>query len=224
MHDQPTGTYLDPAIPTCQLAEPQSNPNSMTDVDFALLVQAIREEGFADTIVVRALTTPTGTDQTVYEVIDGVHRLRACREAGIETMSAYVYPEGTCSDAKAKALQVGRNKLRGTMNLTEVARGLSEAGVGEAGFTHLAGYTEADFQDLVGLLTPTEAEDLLADDIAPPTVVEEPEPQEAAPAVFELTVTFSSVDDLKNAKRLLAKAAPGRSRDLAKGLKAVLGL
>jgi len=217
--------YLDPAIPLEQIAPSPQNPNEMEPQDYQFLVRSAREEGFLDTIVVRALSTPEGTEHTVYQVLDGEHRWKAAQEAGLTHISAWVYPEGTCDDAKAKAIQVGRNRVRGRMDLTAVAEGLMEAGVGEAGLAHLAGYTDADYGDLMELLVPTTGEDLLEDDIAVPRVVEdEPPTERAAPAVFELLVVFDTVEDLKAVQKRLKKAAPGRSRNMAQGLKAVLGL
>jgi ParB-like chromosome segregation protein Spo0J len=211
---QPTGTYL-AAIPTHQLVEPPDNPNRMSEVTFHRLRRAIGQEGFNTTIVVRDL------GGGLFEIIDGCHRLQAARDLGLAEVAAWVYPEGTCSDAKAKALQIGFNAITGEPDLTAVAKAMDEYGLLDSGLVELAGYGLADAEALIAALKPVDLDDL--DSPAIPSQVDNEEGAGPAP-VFELTLAFRSREELATAKRVLRKAAPGKSKDLAEGFMRLAGL
>lgn len=211
------------SVPVCQIAPAPSNPNEWDPKKFEHLKQSMEEEGCNSAIVLRALSTPVGTPFTVYQICDGEHRWKAASAVGIEDISAYVYEEGECSDAKARAIQVGFNNLRGAMNLTEVAKTLAEFDL--SGMEHLAGYTPAEVLDLTTLLVAPSAEDLLGDGMAPAPMVE-PDPDDdagVAAGVFELTISLPTAADLRNVRKAL-KAAGGKAKDPGKGLLKVLGL
>ncbi len=211
-----------PQVPTCQIAPAPSNPNSWDDAKFAQLVQAIDDEGFNSVILLRAVSPPMDTEFTVYQVSDGEHRWRAAQEPDLEHVPAYVYPEGACSDAKARALQVGFNNLRGDMDLTSVAKALAEFDL--AGMEHLTGYTAEGMAELTALLTPPSAEDLLGEGMTPPTpAAAEPEEPGTAAGVFELTISLASGDDVREVRKRLKKAG-GKSKDMGRGLLKVLGI
>lgn len=200
-------------LPLTALTEPPANPNSMAPAHFALLVEGIRREGLNTAILARDL----GDDRI--EIIDGVHRIRAAREAGILEASVYVYPPGGCSDAQAAAMQIGFNRLRGDLDLTAVARTLAELDMVELDLAVLAGYQDMEAQALIDSLAQIDPMDLVALD---QPVTEQP--GEAGPApVFDLVVKFQTRDELAAAKKVLRKAA-GRGGSLARGLQALAGL
>lgn len=178
-----------------------------------MLVEGVRREGLNSAVVAREL--PNG----VVEIIDGVHRVRAAREAGVDQVAAYVYPLGACSDAQAAAMQIGFNRLRGELDLTAVARQLATWDLVAEDLAVLAGYSDLEAQLLVDSLTPPTTDDLMGLDPTP-----EPAQESDGPApVFELALRFASRAELQAVKKALRKSA-GKSKDMAKGLLATLGL
>ena len=173
--------------------------------------------GFNTSVVVREL------GGGLFEIIDGCHRVRAARDLGITEIPAWVYPEGACTDAKAKALQIGFNAITGGPDLTAVARALEEYQLVDCGLSELAGYDQTDAEALIAALQPADWDQA---DPAPAVVVdvEESPPDDAPPAVFELVLAFRSRQELTTARRLLQKAAPGKSKDLVAGFHRLAGL
>lgn len=215
LYTQPTGTYL-AALPVVDLAEPPDNPNRMSAVTYQRLSRAIGSEGFNTSVVCREL------GGGLFEIIDGCHRVRAARDLGVTEIPAWVYPEGSCTDAKAKALQIGFNAITGEPDLTAVARALEAYSLVDCGLAELAGYGPEDAAALIAALTPMD----FGDDPMPaqPADVEEPELDDGPPPVFELTLAFRSRQELTAARRVLQRAAPGKSKDLASGFNRLAGL
>lgn len=210
---QPTGTYL-AAIPLVSLAEPPDNPNRMSEVTYHRLRRAIGQEGFNTAILAREV------GGGLFEIIDGCHRVSAARELGLVEVPAWVYPEGQCDDRKAKALQIGFNAITGEPDLTAVARALEEFDLAGDGLVELAGYGVTDAEALIAALHPPDLGDLGGGMPSEPAE----EPAAGPPPVFEITLAFSSRDELAAVKRVLRKSAPGKTKDLAAGLLRLAGL
>jgi ParB family chromosome partitioning protein len=82
------------------------------------LADAIRAQGVIEPLLVRALSQ-TGTDGARYELIAGERRLRAAREAGLETVPAVVRE---LDDRTALEVSLVENLAREDLNAIEEAR------------------------------------------------------------------------------------------------------
>lgn len=198
------------AVALDRLCEPVDNPNQMSPDDFARLVEAIRKFGFLQPVLVRAV----GND---FELVDGVHRVRAAREAGLTEVPCVLADSVTAGEARA--LQIGMNKLRGELNLADVAASI--ASLVEEGWTTdeltVTGYSEEEIAELIKVAT-TDDEDALAG--ASATAPEEPVEQPPKPYVLELE--FATRAELQRVKRVLRKAAGGKGKPLSDGMLALV--
>ena len=205
------------------LVEPAENPNEMDEQTYALLVLAIKRVGFLQPVLVRpalAADAPllVGTTLTLEEafvIVDGVHRVRAAREAGRVTLPCVVT---SLDRAEARAVQIGMNKMRGTQDLAVVARAL--AALKAEGWTSVeltvTGFPVDEVEALVRS-TLASADDAVMRDPAGGL----PEIEQEAPTVrpFLLELTFATRDELADVKKKLRKAAGGgRGADLSAGL------
>jgi len=200
--------------PTTHLHVRKFNPNSMSPGEYALLVASIRKLGFLQSLLVRPLEGKPGH----FEVVDGAHRLKAAKECGMKVVPCVVR-EGTEDDV-AGVLQIGMNKLRGSLDLG--AAGMAIADLADAGWSvpdlTVTGFTQEEITDLLNLARQT-AETVLANaDIPPPDV-----PPAPAPESFTLEIPFASADDAKRAKRALRKVA-GKGGSLGDALLRTLAL
>jgi len=102
-----------------QIKENNWNPNEIDEFEFSILVQNIKDNkiGYSQPIEVRQ------TAKTQYEVVDGAHRLRACKEAGLTQIECVV---SDYDDTNAKLQTLAKNKLRGTINLIKAANLIAE--------------------------------------------------------------------------------------------------
>jgi ParB family chromosome partitioning protein len=75
------------AVADCIDTPADENCNEMSPADFAGLCEAVRRLDFAQAITLRALPGKQ------YDIVDGNHRLRAARVAGLSELPALVYPE-----------------------------------------------------------------------------------------------------------------------------------
>lgn len=205
------------AVHIDRLREPPGNPNEMSEEELDRLVEAIRKFGFLQPVLVRPLNELLG-GMPVYELVDGVHRVRAARLAGLVELPCVLADAVTEHDARA--LQIGMNKLRGQLNLAEVANAISELVSG--GWTTaelvVTGYSEDELNELVRVATTDETTDALAGAAA--TTPEEPE--ETPPKPYVLELEFATRAELQRVKRALRKAAGGKGRPLADGLLALV--
>lgn len=197
------------------LTEPEKNPNVMPKEQFKLLVEAIKSVGCLQPVLVRE----AGKSHT-YVIIDGVHRTRACREAGLDEIPCIVV---YTDDQQAAALQLGMNRLRGELDLGGVARALADLALEGWSVEDMAltGFADDEIADLLKAVSG----DDIADVIAEAALASKPDQDDLDPAPggsFELTLTFESKRDLGHARRALKKAA-GDSRNLAAGLLRILG-
>jgi hypothetical protein len=189
-----------------EIADPAENPNAMPDDRFALLVNEIREAGFLQPVLVRSLSGGG------YEVVDGVHRLRAARSLGMEHVPCV---RVDLSDARASLVQIGMNKLRGELDLSAVARtvaDLANLGTGRDELT-LTGFTTEELDDMIRLASGADLDPLAGmQGDAPPA--DEPPPVEKP---FTMELRFETAAELKRAKAGLRKAG-GKGSDLGAGL------
>lgn len=194
-----------------ELVEDKSNPNHMGEEEFSALVENIRVVGFLQPILVKEL------EDGSYQIVDGHHRSRAAGKAGLTEILAVVW-DGT--DEMRQALAIGMNKLRGALNLGEVAKIIGE--LSEAGWTKdefkITGYTDNEIDDLLKAAQVSTDEDVLdgASPIDPTTSTDEDD----SGKTFELTLTFKNANDMQKAKRALKRAAQGG--ELGDGLLVVL--
>ena len=106
-------------IPISQIKENSWNPNEIDEFEFSILVQNIKDKriGYTQPIEVREI----GKDK--YEIVDGAHRLRACKEAGSTEVECVV---SNYDDTQAKLETLAKNKLRGTINIVKAANLIAE--------------------------------------------------------------------------------------------------
>lgn len=200
------------------LLEPRDkNPNRMDETQYALLVQAIRRVGFLQPLLVRPLpprTPRSGVVAAAWEIVDGVHRWRAAKDAELAAVECVVVDS---DDAEASALQIGMNRMRGELDLRAVAITLGELSV--EGWTPiemaLTGFDVGEIGDLIKTLDTGTPDDLPKGGVAGP----DDEDKGASPETHALEVLFSSKKDMQTCKRKLKKLGKG---DLALGLLAVL--
>lgn len=191
----------------------ERNPNRMSASAFAMLTEAIRRHGFLQPLLVRE-------HGERFEIVDGTHRWRAAREVGLDAVPCVVLGEDDNADDVAAALQIGMNRLRGELDLTEVGEALAELVANGWGSEELVvtGFDSSEIDTLIESVKGDDTKSLLAGgDVELP---DEDEEHEEAPATFVLEIEFSNEADLHLAKRVLRKAGSG---DMGRGLLALLG-
>ncbi len=188
-----------------ELHEPKTNPNQMGVEEFEALRAGIREKGFFQPPLARR-------SKEGWEIIDGVHRVRAAKAEGVAELFTVCLEE--CDDATARLLQVALNKVRGQLNLTAVAATVRELVEADIQLPELAlmGFSEDEMRAMLEATEVVDAEDVLA---ASAGVFGDEEPPAAAPKPFILELTFATSAELRKVKRVLKKAGSG---DHAAGL------
>jgi hypothetical protein len=132
-------------LPCSEIQENAWNPNVMQDDRMAQLVANVKRVGFVQPILVR----PNVGDGRPYEIVDGEHRFRAARAAGLEFVPCVIRD---VDDAEAKAQTIALNQLRGEMDpaqLAAIVREIDEAGIDLAEFS---GFTADELGALDQLL------------------------------------------------------------------------
>lgn len=106
-------------IPINQIKENNWNPNELDPEGFRVLVQNIKDKkvGYTQPIEVREIRSDE------YEVVDGAHRLRACKEAGLTEVECVI---SDYDNTQAKLQTLAKNKLRGTINIVKAANLIAE--------------------------------------------------------------------------------------------------
>lgn len=115
--------------------DPDSNCNEMSPEDFAGLCQAVQRLDFAQAVTLRA----RGGGR--HDIVDGNHRLRAAKVAGLLELPALVYPE-SMTDAQLRALRLALNRWRGEPRQDVVAADLK--------FLHGEGWSREDLYAAAG--------------------------------------------------------------------------
>lgn len=185
-----------------------SNPNHMDDLKFLELKNIIEKYGFLQPITVKK-------EGKAYTIIDGVHRFRAAQELGFEDIPCVV-ADSLQDIHDARAIQIGMNKLRGEMNMSEVAT-IMQAMVDDGWGAEELLITGFDPDDISFMLDSVakESKDILDDfPVMPQEKTVEEEFEDVKTFVLELS--FTEKAKYNKAKRLLKKAAG--SGDLADGL------
>ena len=192
---------------------PNINPNHMDHDEYVILLEQIKRFGFS---LQPPVLRDHGDGRLV--IIDGHHRMRACREVGLTQTYAVVLALGEHLDDRI--LQISMNKLRGRLDLAQVghlADALQQDGV-PLDDVLLSGFTQPDLVELI--------EALAGDDNNMPDLNDvrnlDSEFGEKAPKPFVLEVTFSSRDNYKACRKALKRASS--TGELADGLLAVLAL
>lgn len=131
----PRPAQLTIPIDSVDETDPDSNCNEMSSEDFAGLCQAVQRLDFAQAITLRA----RGGGR--HDIVDGNHRLRAAKVAGLLELPALVYPE-SMTDAQLRALRLALNRWRGDPRPDVVAADLK--------FLHAEGWDRADLHAAAG--------------------------------------------------------------------------
>jgi hypothetical protein len=199
------------SVLVAELTRAARNPNVMAPAARAALAANVRDMG--------GLLQPIllEHDGPNLHVLDGHHRLDAAEASGALSVDAVVV-EGPLSPEERSFLTLSMNRLRGEFNLGTVAEMFTEMrdeGWSLEGMT-ATGFDAAEVKALLGAgvsADPTPGEGGGMPDDAPSTA--------DRPHILE--VSFASAKELTTVKRLLRKAA-GPTKDITRGLRAVLGL
>lgn len=199
-------------VAPASLHEPARNPNHMSDDMFRQLVADIRTLGFLQPVLVEEMDSRL-------VIVDGCHRVRAAKELKLPAIPIIVGDFSKNPDL-TRVVQIGMNRLRGELNLSEVAATVADlvSRGWETESLQLTGFRPDELEDLLAT-TRKRDQDLMN---TPLGNMDEPEPKPADTAgpgaVLELK--FRSKSDLTKAKRALRKAAAGG--ELADGLLALI--
>lgn len=187
------------------------NANKMEEREYRQLVTNIKQIGaMLQPICVKEV--PEG-----FKVVDGEHRARASKEAGLDSVLAVVW-DGT--EEMRKALALSFNKIHGELDLTQVQKIVSD--LHTSGWTvneiSMTGYSTVEIEDLLQVDTSINPDDVMENPIAAPST----SAAEAPPRPLSIDLTFANQAELKFAKKGLRKAA-GKGRELGEGLLTLLG-
>lgn len=202
-------TFPIKTISVDKIDPPPGNPNAMTGQDFETLCSLMKAEGFLQPVLVRDI----GKGRV--QVVDGDHRTTAAKKLGMDQIPCVVLP-ADYSDSKAKLLQIAMNKLRGGLELTDVARSLQDViAAGDIDAT-LSGFSTDAINDMIAALKPMDdsLQDILGSGDKPN--------KGSRPQVdtYMLEIPFETAAQLKQAKKALKQAGNG---DLSAGLLSLLG-
>lgn len=123
------------------------NPNEMDAATFTDLVNDIKAQGNDQPTIVREVELPDGTK--VFEVVDGEHRLRASKEAGLKEILVSVKHDWNEEEAKLQTLR--RNALRGHNNpykFTQLVSALNKKGLDFENIRARASLPAKDFKKI----------------------------------------------------------------------------
>lgn len=185
----------------------ESNPNAMTEAEFAALCDAVTVEFGQDVTLERRGER--------LAIVDGVHRCRAARLAGMKEVPALVYPP--LSEAQFKWLRLSLNKHRGDPNPTAVhedVRALAELGVGREAIEVAAPLLPEEIDALLGVRDeppPAAGGGAELPDVPEPTAgtASSPAPGEGRDEAPTLEVPCASRESLAELRALLKRAGRG---------------
>lgn len=98
------------------------NPNVQDEQLFKKEIESIKAHGFLDPILVRE-------KDEIYEIVDGEHRYKACKELDYEEI--IIESLGEISDGEAKVLTIKLNNLRGQDDILKRAAILKQLSEGQ---------------------------------------------------------------------------------------------
>jgi ParB-like chromosome segregation protein Spo0J len=189
------------------------NPNAMSPAEHARLVAAIREAGSVlQPILVRPSDEAAGPWARRLEVVDGEHRAKAAHEAGVREIDAVVALGMTAGEARA--LRVGMNKLRGSLDLGLVAAEVRLLAAGASLSPEVIAVVGFDRAELDAVLAATEPRpDELLGSADGPGEEERGGTPGKREAAATLTVKFAHVEDRDRVRAALAAvdADPARA-------------
>lgn len=195
-------------IPIDSIDRRPGNPNKMAARERQDLRYGLDTAGMLQPILV----VPKSGGR--YELIDGEHRLDEVIALGEHTIPATIAQLGSSQVEDFLAQRVRMNKVRGSLDLTEVAATaaeLAQSGWSEELISKGIGFTEEEVGDLLDMASTTA--DKLAGELgrgaaAAAEQLEDEAAEEAAAEdeVFALEVHFRTQKDLVAAKRKLGAA------------------
>ena len=213
----PEPQKIDPRAVFC----PDDNPNRLTPEAFEQLKNAITRLGF----VVPVLVVPGGPDGYEYTIVDGHHRTLAMIELGADWYYAIVADD--YEDAERLIGRLGLNRIRGSLDLTDVGRDLkviidlcqedADEAISELEAVMGAGFDDDEVRALIDAMEQENAEDIMNDepDSAPPAGIAR------GGAKKSITLKFSSAVDCVRVTEALVAAA-GDTEDPADGVMKLL--
>lgn len=193
-----------------------SNPNRMDEQDFTDLVQAIDQLGFLQPVLVRE------DEEGELTAVDGHHRLAAARSLGLPVVPAIVLEEGDPAYDRSAIAQIGMNKLRGELDLADVAIQFSNLQEGGFDFADLAltGFSEEEITELIATVSvEVDEEDLLAGTGTLPATEDGP----SSPFVLEIEFHADAKAEYQACRKAIKRAA-GKGAELSAGLKILCGV
>lgn len=123
------------------------NPRTMSDFDFAQLVESIKENGFIEPITINS----------DYTIISGHMRTKAATEAGLTHISAIIV---TVDKDEERALNIKMNRTRGTFDAEKVAEILygirDKKGRSGRDLMDLTGFTLKEQSQYLDMISPDE--------------------------------------------------------------------
>ena len=192
-------------IPINQIKENNWNPNELDSEGFKALVQNIKDQrvGYTQPIEVREIA------ENEYEVIDGAHRFKACKEAGLTEIECVV---SEYDDTQAKLETIAKNNIRGNINLVKAANLISELNkditleeIGDRVF-----YNQQELKDLTKLLEIPPDFEMDLKEVAEKEELE-------APVSLQFVVTKEQAEIIEQAVELVCsreKTKKGRALEL----------
>ena len=122
------------------------------NLDYIAVVEDLRKgNDIHDPVDVRQ-ATDKDTGIAYYELIDGGHRVAACKEVGVTSIKAFVYPEGT-TRAQCLGIQFRKNKLRVKQTKTQEAkqfeRMMATGDLTAEDMSLLTGYSVKDVKEIL---------------------------------------------------------------------------
>lgn len=195
------------------------NPNKMDELRYRLLVKNLLDQregrsGGKQVAPDEALLQPILVQDDTLNVIDGEHRVLASMEAGWTHVTCRLV---ACDDARAKALRLGLNNIRGETDLTIAAADLDF--LAKEGWSpedmSLTGFTGPEITTLLDLGSDGAQNDLAHNAAA--TVAEEETGDSDETSEWTLEIKFSEKKTYQAAKKKLKKLA-GKGSSLAVGL------
>lgn len=196
------------------IIEDVENPNFMEDAEFDELVRTIDEIGFLQPILAKELE-----DGTI-QAVDGHHRLRAVKALEHDTVPVVVLEPGDPAYDKSPAVQIGMNKLRGELDLSNVATrlvDLTNAGW-ELDELTLSGFSASEIEELIATTNSDVDEEELLAGSSLADIEDDP-----APRPFILEITFGSKEEYQACRKAIRRAA-GKGNELADGLLHLCGV
>lgn len=134
-------------VPVADIEVNDWNPNAMDMETFNILVETVRKEGMNQPILVREKQGEEGK----FELIDGEHRFKASKAAGLQKIVVIVVPY---SDSMAKVRTISMNNIRGEYIPLKMAKLLAELQeeYSEEEIRRMTGVKEEEFANLLNLL------------------------------------------------------------------------